>query len=106
MAAFGPPPIGPGGPPPQGQPGAQPAGISGLVSGLPQAVPQGPTPQQAAQAYAEQVRNLHIQIDSLAQQHPEAADDLNQAKNALTNSLTKVATQSTAASGVPQPPTF
>lgn len=110
MASFAPPP--PQSPisgPPAAmgpQAGAPPAGISGLVSGSPQAAPLGPTPDQKFQAYAEQVRGLHSAIDALALDHPEAANDLNDAKNALTNSLSKVATASTSPDVGPAPPNF
>ena len=110
MASFAPPPPGPpgGGPPqaPSPQPGAPPPGISGLVSGANQTAPPGPTPDQKFQAYAEQVRGLHSMLDALAVDHPEAANDLNDAKNALTNSLSKVATNSSGPDTGPAPPTF
>jgi len=66
----------------------------------------GPSPDQKFQAYAEQVRGLHSAIDALALDHPEAASDLNDAKNALTNSLSKVATASTSPDVGPAPPSF
>lgn len=109
MTPFAPPPPGPpGGPPPQSAPapGQSPAGISGLVGGANQAPPPGPTPDQKFQAYAEQVRGLHSAIDALALDHPEAANDLNDAKNALTNSLSKVATSSSSPDAGPAPPSF
>ena len=108
MATFAPPPPGPiGAPPPSAPPqaGGPPAGISGLVN-TPQAQPQGPTPDQKFQAYAEQVRTLHSAIDALALDHPEASNDLNDAKNALTNSLSKVATSATSPETGPAPPNF
>lgn len=108
MASFAPPPPSlPGAPPPSAPPapGAAPAGISGLVSGN-QVAPPGPTPDQKFQAYAEQVRGLHSAIDALALDHPEASSDLNDAKNALTNSLSKVATASTSPDVGPAPPNF
>lgn len=98
-----------GAPPPQNQPpqsGGPPAGLSGLVQGGPSATPQGPTAQEKTQAYYEQVRNLHMAIDALAQQHPEAANDLNDAKNALNQSMGKVATAMASPEGQPQPQTF
>lgn len=108
MASFAPPPPGP---PsmnlPPGPVGAgAPAGLSGLVGGVPNQTPLGPTPEQKVQAYMDQVRNLHITIDALAQDHPEAANDLNDAKNALTNSMSKVATNMTSPETGPAPPTF
>jgi hypothetical protein len=54
----------------------------------------------------EQVRNLHMAIDALATQHPEAANDLNDAKNALTASMSKVAVSSASPESAPQPQTF
>lgn len=113
MASFGtpppgtqlaPPPPGPNGPAP-GSP-QPPPGISGLVGGAVTATPPGPTPQQKVQAYMEQVRNLHMAIDALAQDHPEAANELNDAKNALTQSMSKVSTASTSPEAGPAPPTF
>lgn len=111
MASFAPPPPTPGGPsapPPQAAqpPNAPPAGLSGLVGGVPNAQPLGPTPDQKIQAYMEQVRNLHMAIDALATDHPEAANDLNDAKNALTNSMSKVASAMSAPESGPQPMTF
>jgi len=108
MASFAPPPPSPNSAPPASAPpsGGPPAGLSGLVGGVPNATPQSPTPQQQAEAYMEQVRNLHMAIDALATQHPEAANDLNDAKNALTNSMAKVATAMTSPQGGPQPMTF
>lgn len=108
MASFAPPPpTPPGAPAPSAPPsqGAPPAGISGLVNGS-QTPPPGPTPDQKFQAYAEQIRTLHSAIDSLALDHPEAANDLNDAKNALTNSLSKVATNSNSPETGPAPPSF
>jgi hypothetical protein len=107
MASFAPPPPSPPGAPPPAPPaaGAPPPGISGLVNAN-QATPPGPTPDQKFQAYAEQVRGLHTAIDGLALDHPEAANDLNDAKNALTNSLSKVATNSSGPDTGPAPPSF
>lgn len=95
----------PGSAPPPDQ-NMAPAGLSGLVGGVPQQQPVGPTPEQKTQAYMDQVRNLHMAIDALAQDHPEAAQDLNDAKNALTNSMSKVATNMTSPETGPAPPTF
>ena len=108
MASFAPPPpSAPGAPAPSAPPQNQaPAGISGLVGGVPNAQPPGPTPDQKVQAYMEQVRNLHMGIDALAQDHPEAASDLNDAKNALTNSMSKVASAMSSPETGPAPPTF
>lgn len=80
-------------PPMPGQaPGPQ-AGLSSLLGPTASQLPQtGPSPQEAVQAYMGQIRQLHMGIDALAQQHPEAAEDLNIAKNSLTNSMSKVAT--------------
>lgn len=91
----------PGAPPPQG------AGVGSLLGGPPVNLPQtGPTPQQRVQAYMDQIRSLHMGIDALAQDHPEASEDLLDAKNALTNSMSKVATAMTAPEGGPTPLTF
>jgi hypothetical protein len=54
--------------------------------------------------YMNQVRELHLTLDALATDHPEAADDLNQAKNALTNSMSKVAAASASPDVSMQPP--
>jgi hypothetical protein len=88
------------GPPPQPATGANPLLGS---SPIPQA---GPTPDQRLTAYMEQVRNVSMQIDALALDHPEASEDLNQAKTALTNSLSKVSAATAQQQSVPQPPTF
>lgn len=111
MASFAPPlpgqgqgaPSAPATPP---TPGGPPPGISGLVGGVPNATPIGPTPEQKVQAYMDQIRSLSMNIDALAQQHPEASNDLNDAKNALINSMTKVASSMTSPEAQPQPPTF
>ena len=103
--SFAPPPPGPAAPPPP-SPQQAPAGISGLVGGVPNNQPPGPTPDQKTQAYMEQVRNLHMAIDALAQDHPEASSDLNDAKNALTNSMSKVSSAMTSPEAGPAPPTF
>jgi len=58
------------------------------------------------QAYMTQIRTLHMGIDALAQDHPEAAEDLNMAKNSLTNSMSKVATAVTNAGNGSGPMTF
>lgn len=82
------------------------AGISSLLpngAGLPQ---NGPSPQQRVQAYMDQIKQFHDAIDALAQDHPEAAEDLNTAKNALTNSMSKVASAMTTPDASPQPRTF
>lgn len=104
MQPFGSPPSPPG-TPPAPSPGGPPAGISGLVGGSPSQLPQGPTPQQRMEDYLVQVQELTMQIDALAQDHPEAADDFNQAKNALTNSMAKVAAANTTPDNIAQPPT-
>lgn len=109
-SSFAPPVPGGGAPPPAPAPapqaGGPPPGISGLVGGVPNATPVGPTPEQKTQAYMDQIRNLSIAIDALAQVHPEAADDLNNAKNALVNSMSKVASSMASPEAQPQPPTF
>jgi len=109
MASFAPPMPSPGQSAPPGPapgPSQAPAGLSGLVGGVPNAQPVGPTPDQKVQAYMEQIRNLHMAIDALAQDHPETASDLNDAKNALTNSMSKVASAMTTPEAGPAPPTF
>mgnify|MGYP001566350650 CR=1 FL=1 len=90
--------------PPQG-PGTE--GISGLVPPQdPGALSLGPTPEQKVQAFMEQIRDLHMTIDGLTTQHPEAADEFNEAKNALTNSMSKVVSAMSSPEGGPQPMTF
>lgn len=84
---------------------AQPASGIGALLG-PQQAPQGPSPQQRVQAYMDQVKALHDGIDALAQDHPEAGEELNTAKQALTNSLAKVASAMSSPSASPQPQTF
>lgn len=108
MAGFAPPLPGPGQPQQNPTPGAgaPPPGISGLVGGVPTATPAGPTPEQKIQAYMSQIRDITIQVDALAQQHPEVANDMNDAKNALINSMSKVASAMSSPEGQPQPPTF
>lgn len=112
MASFAPPPQlsgGPGGPgpvppPSPAGPAAPPPGISGLIGGDQTATSIGPTPQQRVEAYMVQVRNIHMEIDALAQMHPEASNELNNAKNALTESMAKVATATASPDQGPQPP--
>lgn len=108
MAGFAPPLPGPGQPQQTPTPGAgaPPPGISGLVGGVPNATPVGPTPEQKIQAYMEQIRNITIQLDALANQHPEVANSMNDAKNALIDSMSKVASAMSSPEGQPQPPTF
>jgi hypothetical protein len=89
-------------PTPQGPP---PGGPNPLLGSTP--IPQaGPTPDQRLTGYMDQVRNLSIQIDALAQAHPEASQELDMAKTALTNSLSKVSAATAQQQSVPQPPTF
>ncbi len=107
MQPFGQPPSPPGTPPPPPapSPSGPPPGISGLVGGAPPQLPQGPTPQQRMEDYMVQIQELSSMIDTLAQDHPEAADDFNQAKNALNNSMSKVAAANTTPDNIAQPPT-
>lgn len=82
-------------------------GISSLLGNQANSLPQtGPTPQEQVQAYMDQIRALHMGIDALATDHPEASEDLNTAKNALTNSMAKVASAITSPSGQTGPMTF
>ena len=108
MGGFAPPLPGPTQPQQAPAPGAgaPPPGITGLVGGVPNSTPVGPTPDQKVQAYMGQIRDITIQLDALAQQHPEAANDMNDAKNALINSMSKVAAAISSPEGQPQPPTF
>lgn len=77
------------------------------ILGQPTNLPQlGPTPQDRFRAYMQQVRQLHIGIDALAQDHPEASEELNMAKNALSNSMAKVAGAISAPEGSPTTLTF
>lgn len=87
-------------------PGPQ-AGLSPLLGPNAAQLPQtGPTPQEKIQAYMTQIRTLHMGIDALAQGHPEASEDLNMAKNSLTNSMSKVATAMSSPQGEGGPMTF
>lgn len=99
-----------GAPPTAPVPGSPPppsGGISSLLGNQASSLPQtGPTPQEQVQAYMDQIRALHMGIDALATDHPEASEDLNTAKNALTNSMAKVATAITAPAGAAGPMTF
>lgn len=107
MAGFAPPiPQGPGGIPPSAAitPPGPPPGLSGLVGGVPNATPMGPTPQQRIADFAQQVMMIQAAVDALALDHPEASDDLNQAKNALTAAMSKVATMSASPDAGVQPP--
>ena len=100
-------PSSPGAQGPQAPPQAPlPAGSNPLLGNSGNLPPSGPTPDQQVSAYMDQVRNLSIQIDALALDHPEASDDLNQAKQALANSMSKVASALTQPQNSPQPPTF
>lgn len=90
-------------------PPATPPGSSGqlLGSSAPgQLAPAGPTPNQKISSYMDQVRSLHITIDALAQQFPAAAPDLKDAKTALANSMSKVATAMAQPEQSPSTPTF
>lgn len=101
-----PPMPGGGQPSPQAAPQQDPNQISPLSAGQPIPATNGPTPDQRVAGYMEQVRNLSIQIDQLANQFPDASQDLNNAKIALVNSMSKVATSMSQPSGAGQPPTF
>jgi len=92
MAPFA-PPI-PGTPPPPD--------VANLVA-PPVPVPS-PSPQDRISNYMNQVRELHMTLDALATSHPEASEDLNTAKVALTNSMSKVASASASPNAIPQPP--
>lgn len=54
----------------------------------------------------DQIRNLHITIDGLAQQYPAAAPDLQAAKQALAGSMSKVASTMNQPEQSPTAPTF
>jgi hypothetical protein len=47
------------------------------------------SPEQQSEAFMMQVRELTMQIDGLAQMHPEVGEDLEIAKQALVNAMTK-----------------
>lgn len=89
-----------------GQPG--PANSSTLIGSTPLTPPRpaGPTPDQIISAYMDQIRSLHVTIDGLAQQFPAAASDLNSAKTALANSMSKVASSQSQPEASPTTPTF
>lgn len=65
-----------------------------------------PTPDQRVTGYMDQIRNLHIQIDALANQFPAASEDLDTAKKALASSMAKVAAMISQPEQSPQPQTF
>lgn len=54
----------------------------------------------------DQIRNLHIIIDGLAQQFPAASQDLQIAKTSLANSMSKVASSMAQPEQSPTTPTF
>ena len=100
-------PSSPGGPGAQPPPNAQGPPSGNPLLGPTQSVqPAGPSPAQRINAYMDQIRQLNIAIDALATQHPEAGEDLGQAKLALNNSMGKVASSLSAPEGAPQPQTF
>jgi hypothetical protein len=70
--------------------------------------PAGPNPEAARiVSFMTSIRDMHMQIDSIAGEFPEASEDLEKAKTALTNSMSKVAaSQSSPAQMTSQPPTF
>lgn len=89
--------------PTSGQAPPPPNGSSGLG---PSAPPPPSTPNQNIAAYMDQIRNLHITIDGLAQQYPAAAPDLQAAKQALAGSMSKVASTMNQPEQSPGTPTF
>jgi hypothetical protein len=78
---------GPSGPqsPQGGAPGANPASLLGPGASAPPA----PSLEQASEAFMMQIRELTIQIDGIAMAHPEVGEDLEIAKQALINAMTK-----------------
>jgi hypothetical protein len=76
-------------PPPQQGP-MNPASLLGPAAG---AAPAQSTPvvspEQQSEAFMMQVRELTMQIDGLAQMHPEIGEDLEIAKQALVNAMTR-----------------
>jgi len=102
------PPMPQGGAPGTGAPTPPPQGTAMSPLSAGQTVPNtaGPTPDQRVSGYMEQVRNISIMIDTLAGQFPDASEDLNNAKTALVNSMSKVASSMSQPSGPGQPPTF
>lgn len=103
------PPMPGAGAPASTPPPAPPQGGTGLVdqSQGPQASPsQGPTPEDLAQQFMIQIRDIHMKIDALAGEYPAASKDLRAAKQALTDSMTSVAGSLTQTNGAAQPRTF
>lgn len=94
----------PGNPPPA--PAQGPPGQSSLLGGTSVPKPAGPTPDQRTAGYMDQIRNIHLQIDALANQYPAASDELGQAKVALANSMAKVAAAMAQPEQSPGPQTF
>jgi hypothetical protein len=62
------------------------------------------TPEQQAQGIMLQIRELHMAMDALARQNPLMAEDMEIAKQALTNAMTKtvIAMSSTEPQSAPQ----
>jgi hypothetical protein len=48
------------------------------------------SPEQQSEAFMMQVRELTMQIDGLAQNYPEIGEDMEIAKQALVNGMTKI----------------
>lgn len=88
---------GAGAPPPDG--GAQ--GAQGLVPDTPIG---GNDPMAQQDAFMAQIRDLHTTIDALAQDHPEAAQDFEDAKNSLIAAMSKVAASLGSPDAQQQPP--
>lgn len=87
--------------------GNPPASSSQLLGSTPvKAGPVGPTPDQIVSGYMDQIRNLHITIDALANQFPSAGPDLQIAKTSLANSMSKVASAMAQPEQSPSTPTF
>lgn len=81
----------PGAPPPAA--GANPAALLGPpgANGAPlaEASQPAPSPQQMAEGFMMEIRDLTMRVDGLATQYPESAEDFEIAKQALINGMTK-----------------
>jgi hypothetical protein len=66
-----------------------PAALLGQGAMPPAAATPVVSPEQESEAFMMQIRELTMQIDGLAQSHPEVGEDLEIAKQALVNSMTK-----------------
>lgn len=100
-SAFTPMPQGPSGPPTANEQLAQP-----LVPELEMPLGAGAmqSPDAIFAAFVQQIAQITKNLESLAQAHPEAAEEFNTALEAIKNSAAKVAASVSAPAGPEQPP--